>query len=333
MTKKLVGLLLVTVILSSLLLVNASAAGQLWLSTDFESDETVMVNEGADPSGVVRAVEEEEGNNVFRFCNLMTTNLVSKASGKAVSASGEVFVQFDFKMNGSIDAEKYLCVDLHAGNKPGTRYSIILRENEVESGGGFSDGVWSKPFPNTKDVWFTYLIRWKNFGTSTACGEIYRKERGSSADFTYIGTSKPATGAGWGNATFRIYGNGVDCSLDNIMMWSGTVFDGGSFEMDGDKISELGQITDGDLGATATVISDGSDASSATPIMVFFDANGRMVGCEFGEESEMTVGKNEITLSADTTEYNGKFNGGSVEFYVWEDIELARPMLDATILD
>ena len=332
MTKKLVGFMLTVATLASIALMNVSASGQIWLSTDFESDETVMVNEGADPSGVVRMVEEEDGNNVFRFCNLTTTNLVSKASGKAVSAS-EVFVQFDFKMNSSTDAKKYLYVDLHAGTKAGTRYSVILRESDVESGGGFSDGVWSKPFPNTKDVWFTYLIRWKNFGTSTACGEIYRKERGSSADFTYIGTSKPATGVGWGNATFRIYGNGVDCSLDNIMMWSGTVFSGGSFKMDGDAISKAEQITDGDLDATATVISNGSGASNATPIMVFFDASGRMIGCEFGDESGISLGKNEITLSTETTDYYEKLEDGTVEFYVWEDIELARPMLDATILD
>jgi len=332
MTKKLVGFMLTVATLASIALMNVSASGQIWLSTDFESDETVMVNEGADPSGVVRMVEEEDGNNVFRFCNLTTTNLVSKASGKAVSAS-EVFVQFDFKMNSSTDAKKYLYVDLHAGTKAGTRYSVILRESDVESGGGFSDGVWSKPFPNTKDVWFTYLIRWKNFGTSTACGEIYRKERGSAEDFTYIGKSKPATGAGWGNSVIRIYGNGIDCSLDNIMMWSGTVFSGGIFKMDGEGIDELTQITEGSLEASASVISDGSGSAKATPIMVFFDDTGKMVGCEFGEESGISFGNNNITLSTDTAEYVDKLEDGTVEFYVWEDIELARPMLDATILD
>lgn len=332
MTKKLVGFMLTVAMLVSFALVDVSASGKVWLSTDFESDSPVMVNEGDDPSGVLRAIEEEDGNNVFRFKNFTTTNLVSKTTGKAVSAS-ELFVKFDFKINSSTDENKYLYIDLHAGTKTGTRYSVILREKNVESGGGFSDGVYGKPFPNTRGEWYTYLIHWQKLGTSNAFGEIYRKERGSSADFTYIGTSKPATGVGWGNATFRIYGNGVDCSLDNIMMWSGTVYDGGSFSMDGEGISELNQITEGELEGSASIISDGSGVAKATPIMVFFDADGKMIGCKFGEESGMTVGKNEITLSADTAGYNGKLEGGAVEFYVWEDIELARPMFDATVLD
>ena len=333
MKKNLVGFVLMLVMLTSFALVNVSAAGQIWLEVDFEDDANVMVNEGSDPAGVSRAVEDEGGNKAFRFNNTSATTLVSKASGKSVSAS-EIFVQFDFKMNNSTDpASKYLYVDLHAGNKAGTRYSLVLRENNVESGGAFSDGQYAKPFPNTKGVWFTYLVCWKNFGTTNAYAEVYRKEKNSSADYTYIGKSKPATSAGWGNAAFRIYGNGVDCSVDNITMWSGTVFGGGSFSMEGEAVSELNQITDGALEGKATVVSNGSGALEATPIMVFFDAHGRMVGCEFGEHSGISVGRNDITLSTDTTEYNGKLEGGLVEFYVWEDIELARPMFDAIVLD
>ncbi len=338
MTKRLIGLVMVVAMIVSLFSISVSAAGQHWITIDFEEDtvgaaSASLPNEGSIPQGAEQYIEDEDGNKVFRFKNLSSTNAISTRNAGNVNTS-EMMVMFDFKVNSSTDpAKKYLCIDLHAGSGTGTRYNLFIRENDVESGGAFSDGKWSKPFANTRGEWFTYLLHWKNVRTSKSAVDIYRKERGSDADFTYIGTSKPATNAGWGNATFRIYGNGIDCSLDNIVMWNGNVFEGGSFEMDGEVISGIEEVTDGELEAFATIISSDSAGSKATPIMVVFDSLGRMIGCEFGDESTVSVGSNSLSVSVDTGEFHSNLDGGAVEFYIWEDIELARPMVDAIVLD
>lgn len=340
--KKIISMVLLMTMTLSLLALNVSAAGTKWVSLDFEGDTAGEAPASfpagqAIPSGVTKIVEEEEdGNKYFRINTLAATGALTNEKRGATPNVSEMYVMFDFQAFDSVDAvdaKKYLCVDIHAGTGTGTRYSVFLRHNEVESGGAFSDGVWAKSAPHAAGKWYTYLIKWKNIKTSSAYAEIYRKEKDASGDFAYIGKSKPATGSGWGTSIVHAYGLGIDCALDNIIMWNGTVSDSASFSMNGEAIDEISQVTDGTLSAKAGIISDGTESGSFMPSLVVFDASGRMIDCKFEAEVNVGFGNNVLSATVDTLEYYGNLEGGKAEFYVWEDLLLGRPAMEPAILD
>ena len=339
MTKRFLSLLLAMTFVFALCVMDVSAAGTKWVALDFEGD---AVGEApasfpagqAIPAGVTKIVEQEaDGNKYFRINTLAATGTLTNEKRGAIPNIPEMYVMFDFQVFGSTASNKYLCVDIHAGTGTGTRYSLFLRHNEVESGGKFSDNVWSKSAPHADGKWYTYLIKWKNIKTSGAYAEIYRKERGTTGDFTYIGSSMPATGSGWGSSIFHAYGSGIDCALDNVIMWNGTVSDSTRFSMNGETIDEMSQVTEGTLTAKAGIISDGTAGGSVMPSLVVFDGMGRMVDCKFESEVNIDFGNNVLSASVDTSEYYGNLEGGKAEFYVWEDLLLGRPAMEPAILD
>lgn len=337
--KKIISMVLLMTMALSLLALNVSAAGTKWVSLDFEGDTAGEAPASfpagqAIPSGVTKIVEEEaDGNKYFRINTLAATGALTNEKRGATPNVSEMYVMFDFQVFDSVDAKKYLCVDMHAGTGTGTRYSLFLRKGEVESGGKFSDGSWGKTAPHGEGQWYTYLIKWKNVKTSSAYAEIYRKEKGTAEDFTYIGKSMPATSSGWGASIFHAYGSGIDCALDNIIIWNGTVSDSASFSMNGEAIEEIGQVTEGTLSAKAGIISDGTASGSFMPSLVVFDASGRMVDCKFEAEVNVGFGNNVLSATVDTSEYYGNLEGGKAEFYVWEDLLLGRPAMEPAILD
>ena len=282
------------------------------------------------PATSERSVTEIDGNKVFSVNNMdSTTSVINSISTSATGTPGEMLIMFDIQVNDGTN-KGYMCFDFLVGNKQYTRVNFFIKGNDViEPGNGFNGGGWSRPAPHEKGEWHRYLLHWTGIGTSASAFAVYSKPlNDANVEFTYIATSKPHSSAGWAGNTVRcrVYSFGMDFCLDNLTIWNGSVEKGGYFEMDGEKIESIADVTAGTLKATTKITSGNVEAVSVCPVMVVLDAKGRMLDCEFAPDSEVNIGPNELTASVDTTGYADKLEGGYAGFYIWQDLITAHPL-------
>lgn len=339
MKKRFVCLFLALAVVTSLFAVNVSAAGAEWISLDFENDTVGGMPESFSrdlpddknaPATSERSITEIDGNKVFKVNNMdSTTPIINSISEKNIPTPGEALIQFDLQVNDST-AKGNMCLDFLFGNKAYTRANFFIKGcSTIEPGNGFNGGGWSRPAPHVKGEWHRYLLHWTGIGTSSSAFAVYSKPlNDADAEYTYIATSKPHSSAGWAGNTirFRIYSSGMDFCVDNISIWNGNVDKGGYFEMDGEKIESIADVTAGTLKATKKITSGNVETEYVCPVMVVLDAKGRMLDCEFAPNSEINIGPNELTASVDTTEYADKLEGGYAGFYIWQDLITAHPL-------
>ncbi len=348
--KKVLTMMLVCVMLLSLFAVNVSAAGVQPFYQDFEN-----VSENDNKSGfssgtsnselLMREVIEDPykpGNTVVKFVNRK-----SGASGAGVIDShmaassvidGECMFAFDFiqlSTTGDLTASnaiKYVMIELSKGGPSGNRPRIGLTMMN------YADGFRLTP---ENDVWYSYIAHVNSDFSSLA---LYRKERDSDEPYTFVRNQARGNVTGTVNGDFRIYGGQVDYMIDNICFCQGGVGTGGHFEMDGEAITELSQVTNGTLTATTdfisgdvkTTVSGGqtivTDGGEVFPFAVVYDASGKMIDCVTLEGVTVKAGKQTISLDIDTSGFYDKLDGGYIGYYMWKDFVTAEPLMDAVEL-
>lgn len=339
MKKKFVCLFLAMALMTSLLAVNVSAAGTEWISLDFENDTVGEMPESFPrdlpddqnaPATSTRTIVDDNGNKIFKIDNMASaTPIINSISTSAAGTPDEVLIMFDIKVNDGT-ANGYTCFDFLVGNKAYTRVNFFIKASgTIEPGNGFNSGGWSRPAPHKIGEWHRYLLHWTGIGTSASAFAVYSKPlNDANAEYTYVATSKPHSSAGWAGNTVRArnYSFGMDFCLDNFCIWNGNVEKGGYFEMDGEKIESIADVTSGTLKATAKITSGNMETDYVCPVMVVLDAKGRMLDCEFAPNSEINIGPNKLTAEVDTTEYVDRLEGGYAGFYIWQDLITAHPL-------
>ena len=135
--------------------------------------------------------------------------------------------------------------------------------------------------------------------------------------------------------------------MTNIQIWEDTFAKSGSFEMNGEEITELSDLQSGTLSAKTTVTcgeiirvspDDNPDATllstmNVTPLVVVYDENMRMISCTMNNEQQLTVGDNEVTVEVDTSAFVERIGKGHIGLYLWDDFEGICPLANAVKLD
>ena len=305
-----------------MLTVGASAAE--YLNQDFENGIDVFMPNNTPPDGTAR-VEATEGDNTVVFFDNETANaLQNRINSTAENLPNGGIMMFDFK-TGENAGGGYIYVEFHRGTIDGAMPKCVLNITALQ---------------HDEDIWYTYIITMNKDCTESL---VYRKKRGADEPFVYVTNAATPTN-GEATAMWRMYSVKHDCYFDNIRIFSGVFAEDAVFIMDGNEISKLEDITAGTLNAEMNIIcgditkatEDGgatyfAEGSKATPMLVFFDKNMRMINCT-QVATALKVGDNAVTIEVDTTDFAEKLDGGFAGLYVMDDMMSIRPLADAVEL-
>ena len=131
---------------------------------------------------------------------------------------GETILQFDLKMDNTAG---YLIIQIYRGGERG-RYGATFESDGVRATGG-SSGTVHEP-----GVWYTYIYHMK-----ADTMDIYRKERDSAEPFKQVLAGVERT-TNTSPAQLQPYcAKGMDASMDNIKIHTGTFAGNAAFEING----------------------------------------------------------------------------------------------------
>ena len=322
MLKKILTVTVSAVIICVLLTVGASAAE--YLNQDFENGTDVFMANNTPPEGTARVEVTEGDNTVVFFDNATASALQNRINSTAESLPDGGVMMFDFK-TGENAGGGYIYVEFHRGSIDEAKPKCVLNITALS---------------HDDDTWYTYIITMNKDCTESL---VYRKKRDADEPFAYVVNASTPTN-GESTAMWRMYSVKHDCYFDNIRIFSGVFAKDALFTIDGREVSGLEDITAGTLSAEMNIVcgeitkatEEGgatyfAQGSKATPIMVFFDKNNRMVNCT-QVASELAVGDNAVTIEVDTTDFADKLDGGFTGIYVWDDMMNIRPLADAVEL-
>ncbi len=319
--KKILGIFAITTLFVALFAVNASAA--YLLQQDFTSDDESIMTSLISPDGEgwVREIKDGELHISNPLDGAMSQSLLLDNS-----FDGETILQFDLKMD---NPAGYLIIQIYRGGERG-RYGATFEAEGVRASVG-SSGTAHEP-----GVWYTYIYHMK-----AETMDIYRKERDSEEPFKQVLAGVERT-TNTSPAQVQPYcAKGMDATLDNIKVYTGTFAESPIFEIDGNEISSIDDVTRGTLTAKATVVAssvtpentgDGVIASEGTvikPLLVVYNKNHRMIYSKVADEAMLSVGENQLEISVDTSSFADKLNGGYMGFYIWDDFGNLEPLMDA----
>ncbi len=321
MTKKFIGIFLALTLILSLFSVNVSAA--YVLRQDFSSNDTSMFTGLISPDGNEWVREVSDG--VLHIYN-PADGAMSQSLLLDDSFDGEAVLQFDMRMDSTTG---YLITNLYRGGSKG-RFAITL-----ESAGVYSSSM-APNSAHTPQVWYTYI-----YHMNDEVMDIYRKERDADEPFRRIVAGVART-SNESAAQLQPYcAKGMDAYMDNIILYSGTFAEAASFEIDGQPVSDIDDITSGTLTAKAKVVTsivtaeetpDGtfaSDGAAIKPLMVVYNKHHKMIYSEIAEDANLCVGENDFEFSIDTSSFADKLDGGYIGFYIWDDFGNLEPLMDA----
>ncbi len=180
----------------------------------------------------------------------------------------------------------------------------------------------------TADTWYSVMVQFKPSGESIVF-DLYRRKRDTDEPYKkYISDLPIQTNEG--DAQLQIYGTNWEANIDNIKYYTGTFSNGTSFEFNGSPIESVSSIGNGTLKVTTEVVSNkivlGADdkiiPAKGTPVLVFYNKNGRLISCSFIQDNDLIVGKeNAIELTVDTSSFYNKLDGGYGALYIIDDFE------------
>ncbi len=344
--KRIITMMLIAGMVLSLFVVNASAAGAQYFYQDFEnvssSDDKSGFSSGTTNSDLLmREVIDDpylEGNKALK-CVVRKSNAVLDSHMNAAGViDGECVFAFDYiqlSTTGDLSANaslNYVMIELSKGGSSGNRPRIGLTMMN------YKDGFRLTP---ENDVWYSFVAHVNSDFSSLA---LYRKERDSDEPYTFVRNQARGNLTGQAIGDFRIYGGPVDYMIDNISLCQGGVGTNGRFEMDGEKITELSQVTSGTLtamtdffnGDIQTSVVDGQTIITGDgevfPFVVVYDASGKMIDCVTSDGITVGAGKQTISLDIDTSGFYDKLDGGYIGYYMWKDFITAEPLMDAVEL-
>jgi len=319
--KKIFGIFAITAIFVALFSVSVSA--EYLLQQDFSgNDESVMTSLiSPDGEGWVREVKD----GVLHISNPLD-GAMSQSLLLDNSFDGETILQFDLKMD---NPEGYLIIQIYRGGERG-RYGATFEAEGVRAPVG-SSGSAHEP-----GVWYTYIYHMK-----ADTMDIYRKERDSQEPFKQVLSGIERT-TNTSPAQLQPYcAKGMDASLDNIKVYTGTFAENPVFEVDGNVISSIEDVTSGTLTAKATVVVShvtsentdegliASEGAAIKPLLVVYNKNHRMIYSKLADEAMLGVGENLLEITVDTSSFADKLKNGYMGFYIWDDFGNLEPLMDA----
>ncbi len=319
MLKKILTLAMMTAIVCLLLTVGVSAAE--YLNQDFENGVDVFLAD-TPPAGAARVEVTEGENSVVFFDNTTANNLVNRINSTVSGLPNGGVMMFDFKIGQKVD-NGYIYIELNGGTIDGAKPKCVLQISALS---------------HEADTWYTYVMVMNKDVTG---GQVYRKKRDVNEPFGFVVNTSIAN-TGEATAMWRMYCLKHSCYFDNIRIFEGVFAKDVLFAVDGSEVSEIEDITAGTFRADMKIVcgdvtkaTDGvtyfAQGSTATPVMVFFDKNMRMVNCT-QLAKELAVGDNAVTIEVDTTDFADKLDGGYAGLYVLDDMMSIRPLADAVEL-
>ena len=312
----------VVAVAAILVLATTFVSAAEYLNQDFEDGIDVFMS-NTPPEGAERIEVAEEGNTVVMFKNATGNALVNRVKANAENLPKGGMMMFDYKNGAKVD-NGYVYVEFHRGLMDGVMPKCTYHITST---------------PHEDDVWYTYIITMNEDCTSS---QIYRKKRDTDDPFVYVQDATTPTN-GESSPMWRMYNVKHDCYFDNIRIFSGIFAENPTFELDGAEISELSEIGSGTLTAKTNIIcgqvtkeeaEDGgyvAKGADATPMMVFFDKNMRMINCT-QSAVVLNAGDTEISVEVDTSAFAHRLEGGYAGLYVLDDMMNIRPLSDAVEL-
>lgn len=320
MIKKILTATMAVFIFAAMITIGASAAE--YLNQDFENGFDVFMS-NTPPEGAERVAVTEGENTVAFFDNATENALQNRINSSVESLPRGGVMMFDFKTGENYGG--YIYVEFHRGAINGVTPKCVYQLT-VNS--------------HDDNTWYTYIMTMNEDCTE---GQVYRKKRDTDEPFVYMGnTANPTNGEA--TAMWRMYSVKHDCYFDNIRIFNGVFAKNSVFGMNGEEISAFADITSGILTVNMNIIcgevtketENGgttyfAKGSKATPMMVLFDKNMRMINCT-RVTKELNVGDNAVTIEVDTTGFANRLNGGFAGIYVWDDLMSIRPLADSVEL-
>ncbi len=318
--KKILGIFAITTLFVVLFAINASAA--YLLQQDFTSDDTSIMSSLISPDGENWVREIKDG--VLHLSN-PENGAMSQTFLLNGPIEGETVLTFDLKMD---NPAGYLITNIYRGGERG-RYAAT-----IEPGGIYTNKM--NVATHEQGVWYTYLFHMKE-----ETMDIYRKDRDSDEPFKQIVEGIART-SNTSPAQLQPYcAKGMDASLDNIKVYTGTFAENPVFEVDGNVISSIEDVTSGTLTAKATVVVShvtsentdegliASEGAAIKPLLVVYNKNHRMIYSKLADEAMLGVGENLLEITVDTSSFADKLKNGYMGFYIWDDFGNLEPLMDA----
>ena len=248
--------------------------------------------------------------------NATGVNMSFVFPAEAKTGSMESVLMFDVMMpNVTTQNKSRISAMVYYG---GVRHNSYFSSNSMsgigESGTKYID------FTTIPGVWYTYMYR---LNEDRSMIEIFRKLRTEhDGDFVkmgefFTGDHNKAPSFMWvANATQQ-----VNMYFDNVKLYNGMNILSYSFNMNGEKITDLSQIAEGELEANVTLMTN-KEISGTTKVFVAYDSRGKLLGCTVIEEQaeDVVMGTNEITalMELDSKTAETLADGGYVGLYVWD---------------
>ena len=110
----------------------------------------------------------------------------------------------------------------------------------------------------------------------------------------------------------------LNFKFDNIRMVSGSELTANNIVLNGEAVSAVEEVTEGEITATAEVTS-AVKTEGLRKIMVAYDKSGKMIDCATGTQN-LGIGTTAVegTLELDSSEAAAVADGGYVGLYLWD---------------
>lgn len=343
--KKVLGL-----ILAIMMVLSSTAYAAEYFFADMESSHGAgMTNDGTPVNFARELVTEADGNSVVRIYQNRTDgseNVIQtrwQKSGTTMQKGQKAFFMLDFKLvrenEGQVSfvrntaKEGYVIFEFMTGG--GTRTVFNLLDVNAVPNANPARSILILPKVNT---WYTYLFIYdENFQG----WELYRKERDVVGEFIKLfGGTAPNNTTGHSDASIRFYNNkSVEYRVDNVHAWQGSYGRDGSFKIGTEAINTIEQVTSGTLSASIDVVNANYQAAinaagtalrriAIQPLMVVYDKNGYMIDCVQPASVSAQIGRNTVSMEADTSGFYDKIEDGYIGYYVFDNMTNLEPLAE-----
>ncbi len=352
--KKALGLILVMMMVLS----SSAQAAEYFFAEMNDGHGAGMIDNGTAVYFGREIVTEDGGNSVVKIWQDLAGGSATplqtrwQKSGSTMQRGQKAYFMFDFKLvredEGQVsfvrrtDTEGYLLCEFMTGGESGDRNRTDFDLLNVNSDPGANPprSILILPKVNT---WYTYLFVYdENFQG----WELFRKERDDAAGVfvKLLDGTAPTNVTGHSEASIRFYNNkSVEYHIDNVHAWQGSYGRGGNFSIDGESITDIADVAEGTMTASAQVVSGNYDVYTnpsngvtslrrfqMQPIMVVYDKDGYMIDCFQPASVSGEIGRNTVSMEVDTSGFYDKIEDGYIGYYIFDSMAnvevLAEPV-------
>lgn len=328
--KKLIGIFSATVL--ALMLMTVCVSAETYIDENFDANDMGVLADLGDPTTGTSGVEwtREVTDGALHVINTTTATLSQTLYSSETNIPTDAVMQFDFKSDMPLTNTKgYIMMNFYRGGAGG-RVRVTLRASQIVFGNTTINTA-----PHEPGVWYTYYAK-----TYDTTAELYRKVKGSDELPVYLGQTDCELTHTQSSRVQPYGANGTAIWLDNIKVYAGTDVESASLEMDGSEITSLDDIDGGILNAridmvTAEVVKAEVEGEmrevygDATPIIVVYDKDRKMIYSEVYTGSGVHLGENTFEISVDTSAFADELEGGYLGFYLWDSFGSLQPVMDA----